>query len=46
MKFVGGEMITGFEESMQNGVPLRRLLQTYRLQMAVKDILSFADHLA
>jgi hypothetical protein len=46
MKFVGGEMIASFQEGMQNGVALRGLFQTDVFQMAVKDFLSLADHLA
>ena len=46
MKFVGGEMVAGFEESVQNGVALRGLLKPDVLEMAVKDLLGFADHLA
>ena len=46
MEFVGGEMVAGFQEGMQNGVALRRLLQANGLQVAMKNLLGFADHLA
>ena len=46
VKFVGGKMVAGFEEGAQDGVALRRLLQADALQMPVKDLLGFADHLA
>jgi hypothetical protein len=46
VQFVGGEMVAGFEEGMQNGVALLGLLQPDTLQMAVKNLLGFADHLA
>ena len=46
VQFVSGEMVAGFEKSMQDRVALRRLFQANRLQMAVKDFLGFADHLA
>ena len=46
MKFVGGEMVAGFEEGTQDGVPLRGLLQADTLQMAMEDILGLANHLA
>src|ERR1700733_10398672 len=46
VQFVGGEMVAGFKKSMENGVALRRLLQANRLQMAMKNLLRLADHLA
>ena len=46
VKFIGGKMVAGFEESAENGVALRRLLQADTLEMAVKDLLGFANHLA
>ena len=39
-------MVAGFEEGVQNGVALGGLLQSNALQMAVQDLLGFADHLA
>ena len=46
VEFVGGEVVAGFKESVQNGITLRRLFQANGLQVAVKDLLGFADHLA
>ena len=46
VQFVGGEMVPGFQKSVQNGVALGRLLQADTFQMLVKDFLGFADHLA
>jgi hypothetical protein len=46
VQFVSGEVVAGLEERAQDGVALRRLLQTDTLEMAVKDCLCFADHLA
>ena len=46
VQFVGGEMVAGFEEGMQDDVALRSLLQPDGFQVAVKDFLGFADHLA
>ena len=46
VKLVGRKMIAGFEKRAQNRVALGGLLQTDALQMTVKDVLSFADHLA
>jgi hypothetical protein len=46
MQFIRGKMVAGFEEGAKNGVALRRLLQADALEMPVKDLLGFADHLA
>ena len=46
VEFVGREVVAGFQESVQNGVTLRRLFQANGLEVAVKDLLGFADHLA
>jgi hypothetical protein len=46
MKLIGRKMVAGLEESMQNGVALRRLLQADSLEMPVQDPLGFTDHLA
>ena len=46
VELVGGEMIAGFKKAAQNGVALSSLLQTDALQVAVENVLGFADHLA
>jgi hypothetical protein len=46
VEFFGREMVAGFEEGVKNGVTLRRLFQADGPQVAVKDFLGFADHLA
>src|SRR5271169_275165 len=46
VEFIGGKMVAGFEERMQNDVALGGLLEAHALQMLVKDVLGFADHLA
>ena len=46
MKFIGGKMVASFEEGVQNCVALRGLLQADVFEMAMKDLLGFADHLA
>lgn len=46
VKFVGGEVVASFEKGAQNGVALASLLQADILQMAVKNVLGLADHLA
>jgi len=46
VEFVGGEMVASFEEGMENGVALRRLFEANVLQVAVKDLLGLANHLA
>jgi hypothetical protein len=46
MKFVGGEVVAGFEKRAQDGVALRRLLEADALEVAVENVLSFAHHLA
>jgi hypothetical protein len=46
VKFVGGEMVAGFEKGMQDYVALRGLLESDALQMAVQYFLGLADHLA
>ena len=46
VEFVGGKMVAGFKEGTQNGVALGGLLEADALQMLVKDVLGFADHLA
>src|SRR4029077_9712904 len=45
MKLVGGEVIAGFEEGAEDGVALGRLFEADVLEMAVEDLLGFADHL-
>lgn len=39
-------MIAGFEEGAEHGVTLRHLLRADALEMPVKDLLEFTDHLA
>ena len=39
-------MIAGFEEGAKNGVSLLSLLEANAFEMAVKDVLSLAHHLA
>ena len=46
VQFVGGEMVAGFEERVQDGVALGGLLEADALQVLVQDFLGFADHLA
>jgi hypothetical protein len=46
VKLVGGKMVAGLEEGVENHVALRGLLQANTLQMAVQDLLGFANHLA
>ena len=46
VKLVGGKMVARLKERMQNHVALRGLLQANSLQMAVQDLLGFANHLA
>jgi len=46
VELVGGKMVAGFKKSAQNGVALGGLLEADALEMAVKDVLGFADHLA
>jgi hypothetical protein len=46
VEFVGGEMVASLQKSVQDYVALRRLFQSDALQVAVKDFLGFADHLA
>lgn len=46
MKFVGREVITGFEKRAQNGISLTGLLQADALQVFVEDILGLPHHLA
>jgi hypothetical protein len=45
MKFVGREVIASFKKSAEDGVPLRGLLEPDTLQMFMKDLLGFTDHL-
>jgi len=45
VQFVGGKMVTGFQESAQNRVALRGLLKSDALEMAVQDLLCLANHL-
>ena len=46
MEFVGREMIAGFKKGVEYHIALRSLLQADIFEMAVKDFLGFADHLA
>jgi hypothetical protein len=39
-------MVAGFEKAAKDGVALSRLFQPDALQMAMKNVLGFADHLA
>ena len=45
VKFVGGEVVTGFEEGAEDGVALRGLLESDIFEVAMKDVLRLADHL-
>jgi hypothetical protein len=46
MEFVGREMVASFEEGAQNRVALGGLLEPNAFQMAMENLLGFADHLA
>ena len=46
MKLVGGEVVAGLKKCPQDGVPLRGLFQAHSLEVAMKDVLGFAHHLA
>ena len=46
MKLIGGKMVAGFKKRAQNGVALGGLLQADAFEMAVQDVLGFANHLA
>jgi hypothetical protein len=46
MEFVGRKVIAGIEKGPQDGIALRRLLQSDPLKVAMKDFLRFAHHLA
>jgi hypothetical protein len=45
MEFFGGEMLSGFEETLQNGVALCRLLKPHALEMLAQDFLRLTQHL-
>ena len=45
MKLLGGEVVAGFEKRAEDGVALRGLFEADVFEMAVEDILGFADHL-
>lgn len=46
VQFVGGEVIAGLQEGAENRVALASLFQADILEMAMEDVLSFANHLA
>jgi hypothetical protein len=46
VEFVGGKMIAGFQEGVQDDVALSGLLQANALEVAMQDLLGLADHLA
>jgi predicted cupin superfamily sugar epimerase len=46
MKFVGREVVAGFEKRAQNRVALRRLLQSDAFEVLVENLLGLAHHLA
>lgn len=46
VEFVRREMVASFEESAQNRIALRRLLEADFLEMAVQNVLGLAHHLA
>src|SRR5580698_4213979 len=45
VQFVGGKMIAGLEEGLQNGVTLCGLFEAYLFEVLMQDLLRFADHL-
>jgi len=45
MELVGGEVLAGLEEGLQDRVALGRVLQADTLEVLVQDTLRFADHL-
>ena len=45
VKFVGGEVVAGFEECAEDGIALGSLLKAYVFEVAMEDVLRFADHL-
>ncbi len=46
MKFIGGKVVAGFQKGAQNRVTLAGLFEADFFQVAMKNVLSFADHLA
>lgn len=46
VKFIGGEVIAGFQKRAQDDVALCCLLEAHTLKMAMEDFLGLADHLA
>jgi hypothetical protein len=46
VEFIRGKVVAGLEKRAQDGIALRGLLQPNSLQMAMKNVLSLADHLA
>jgi len=45
MELVGGEVLAGLEEGLQDRIALGGVLQANTLQVLVQDALRFADHL-
>jgi hypothetical protein len=45
MQFVSRKVITSLQKGSENRIPLCHLLQPDPLQMAMQNVLSFADHL-
>jgi len=45
VELVGGEVLAGFEEGLEDGVALGGVLQADALEVLVEDALGFADHL-
>jgi len=46
VKFVRRKVIASFEEGAENGIALGGLFEANFLEMAMEDVLGFADHLA
>ena len=45
VQFVDGKVLASFEESPQDSVALRRMLQTDTLKMLMQNLLGFTHHL-
>ncbi|SPE45016.1 hypothetical protein SBA7_610026 [Candidatus Sulfotelmatobacter sp. SbA7] len=46
VQFVGGKVVAGLEEGLQNGIALRGMFEAYPFEVLMQDLLRLADHLA
>ena len=45
MQLIGGKVVAGLKEGLENGIALRGMFQTHPFEMLMQDLLRLANHL-